>query len=55
MLGEHGLHLRGMVGDVASGRLLHADASGPSDQALALGRQVAAALLEQGAGELLGI
>jgi hydroxymethylbilane synthase len=53
VLGEHGLHLRGMVGDAASGRLLHADASSAVDQALALGRQVAAALLEQGAGELL--
>jgi hydroxymethylbilane synthase len=55
MLGEHGLHLRGMVGDAASGRLLHAEAGAPSDQAIALGRQVAADLLEQGAGELLGL
>jgi hydroxymethylbilane synthase len=55
MLGEHGLHLRGMVGDVASGRLLHAEASAPSDQAIALGREVAAALLAQGAGTLLGL
>jgi hydroxymethylbilane synthase len=55
MLGEHGLHLRGMVGDAASGRLLHAEASAPSDQAIALGRKVAAALLAQGAGGLLGL
>ncbi len=55
MLGERGLHLRGMVGDAASGRLLHAEASGPSDQAIALGRRVAAMLLEQGAGKLLGL
>ena len=55
VLGERGLHLRGMVGDAASGRLLHADASSPGDQAIALGRQVAAALLGQGAGELLGM
>ncbi|SHL90595.1 hydroxymethylbilane synthase [Rhodanobacter sp. OK091] len=55
VLGEHGLHLRGMVGDAASGRLLHADGSEPGDQALALGRRVAAALLVQGAGELLGL
>ena len=55
VLGEHGLHLRGMVGDAASGRLLHADGSEPGDQALALGRRVAAALLAQGAGELLGL
>lgn len=54
-LGEHGLHLRGMVGDAASGQLLHAEASGPADQAIALGRQVAAALLAQGAAELLGL
>ncbi|KRE86116.1 porphobilinogen deaminase [Rhodanobacter sp. Soil772] len=55
MLGEHGLHLRGLVGDAASGRLLHAEASGPSDQAVALGRKVAATLLAQGAGTLLGL
>ncbi len=55
MLGEHGLHLRGLVGDAAGGRLLRAEASGPSDQALALGRQVAADLLAQGAAEFLGI
>jgi hydroxymethylbilane synthase len=55
MLGEHGLHLRGMVGDAVSGRLLHAEASAPSDQAIALGRKVAAALLAQGAGTLLGL
>ena len=55
MLGEHGLHLRGMVGDAASGRLLHAEACGPGDQATALGREVAAALLAQGAGTLLGL
>jgi len=55
MLGERGLHLRGMVGDAASGRLLRAEASGPGDQAIALGREVAAALLAQGAGGLLGL
>jgi hydroxymethylbilane synthase len=55
VLGEHGLHLRGLVGDSASGRLLQAEASGPSDQALALGRAVAAALLDQGASEFLGL
>ncbi|HEY0198657.1 MAG TPA: hydroxymethylbilane synthase [Rhodanobacter sp.] len=54
VLGERGLHLRGMVGDAASGRLLHAEAASSSDQAMALGRQVAATLLDQGAGELLG-
>jgi hydroxymethylbilane synthase len=55
VLGEHGLHLRGMVGDVASGRLLHAEAGAPSDQAVALGRKVAAALLAQGTCSLLGL
>lgn len=55
VLAEHGLHLRGMVGDAASGRLLLAEGSIADDQAVALGQQVAAALLEQGAGELLGL
>ena len=50
---EHGLHLRGMVGDVASGRLLLAEAQADGDQAEALGRRVADALFEQGAGALL--
>jgi len=54
MLGEHGLHLRGLVGDHASGRLLRAEASGPVDQAVALGEQVASELLAQGASEFLG-
>jgi hydroxymethylbilane synthase len=55
VLGEHGLHLRGLVGDAASGQLLRAEASARSDQAVALGRQVAADLLEQGAGRWLGL
>jgi len=54
VLTEHGLHLRGMVGDVASGRLLHAEANGSLDQAVALGQSVADTLLAQGAGDLLG-
>jgi len=53
MLSDHGLHLRGLVGDAASGRLLHAEGSAPTEQAEALGRQVAQALLAQGAGKLL--
>ncbi|MDE2154740.1 MAG: hydroxymethylbilane synthase [Xanthomonadaceae bacterium] len=53
MLTEHGLHLCGLVGDAASGRLLLAEAGGTTDQAVALGQQVAAALLAQGADELL--
>jgi hydroxymethylbilane synthase len=55
VLGEHGLHLRGMVGDPLSGRLLHAEAVSASDDAVALGEQVAAALIAQGAGEMLGL
>jgi len=54
MRSDHGLHLRGLVGDAASGQLLHAEGSAPADQAEALGRQVAQALLAQGAGKLLG-
>ena len=42
------------VGDASTGRLLHAEASSPLGQAEALGRQVAEALLAQGARELLG-
>ncbi|PWK92487.1 hydroxymethylbilane synthase [Fulvimonas soli] len=49
---ERGLHLSGLVGDAASGRLLRAEASG--DEPVALGRRVAGLLLAQGAGELLG-
>jgi len=55
VLGERGLHLRGMVGDVATGRLLHAEAMSANDDAIALGQTVAAALIDQGAGELLGL
>ncbi len=54
VLGERGLHLRGLVGDAESGQLLHAEGSAPAKQAEALGRQVAQALLAQGAGKLLG-
>lgn len=50
---ERGLHLRGMVGDVSSGRLLLAEAQAEGDQAEALGKRVAEALFEQGAGALL--
>lgn len=50
---ERGLHLRGMVGDASSGRLLHAEAAAQSDEAHALGRQVADMLFAQGAGALL--
>ncbi|MBT2117703.1 hydroxymethylbilane synthase [Dyella sp. LX-66] len=51
---ERGLHLSGLVGDVASGRLLRAEAEGGSDEAQALGRRVAEALFAQGASAFLG-
>jgi hydroxymethylbilane synthase len=54
VLGERGLHLRGLVGDAASGRLVRAEAGGPVDQPEVLGRVVADALLAQGAGDMLG-
>ncbi len=54
VVGEHGLHLRGLVGDAAGGRLLHAEADSSGDQAVALGQRVAEDLLAQGAGAFLG-
>jgi hydroxymethylbilane synthase len=54
VVAEHGLHLRGMVGDAGTGQLLRAEASGTHDGAEALGRQVAEGLLSQGARALLG-
>ncbi|UGB45660.1 hydroxymethylbilane synthase [Frateuria edaphi] len=54
VLGERGLHLRGLVGDAASGRLVRAEAGGPVDQPEVLGRAVADALLAQGASDMLG-
>ena len=50
--GLHRLHLRGLVGDAASGRLLQAQADG--EDAVALGRAVAEALFAQGAAAFLG-
>ena len=47
------LWLRGLVGDPSGGVLLHAQARAPRAQAQALGVQVAEALLEQGAEEIL--
>ncbi|CAM5618209.1 Porphobilinogen deaminase OS=Rhodanobacter lindaniclasticus OX=75310 GN=hemC PE=3 SV=1 [Rhodanobacter lindaniclasticus] len=52
--GEHGLHLQGLVGDPASGRVVRAEASGSADGAKALGERVAKTLLDQGAGAWLG-
>jgi hydroxymethylbilane synthase len=51
---ERGMHLSGLVGDVASGRLLRAEDEGGSDEAQALGLRVAEALFAQGASAFLG-
>jgi len=51
---ESGLHLTGLVGDAANGRLLRAEGSGAAEAPDALGREVAELLLARGAGELLG-
>jgi hydroxymethylbilane synthase len=51
VLGEHGLHLSGLVGDAASGRTIKAHAEGTDP--LQLGQQVAEHLLSLGADELL--
>ena len=45
--------LRGLVGDPSGAVLLHADARAPLADAQALGVQVAEALLDQGAAEIL--
>ncbi len=54
VVGERGLSLYGMVGDSESGRLLRAQADDAASAPERLGRTVAAALLAQGAGALLG-
>ena len=48
------LHLRGLVGDAATGQLVQADDSGALDAGEALGQRVAHRLLAQGASALLG-
>ncbi|MBS0558126.1 MAG: hydroxymethylbilane synthase [Proteobacteria bacterium] len=50
---EIGLHLSGLVGDAASGRLVRAEDDGQSEAPDALGERVARQLLAQGARELL--
>jgi hydroxymethylbilane synthase len=50
---ENGLHLSGLVGDAATGRLVRAEASGAASAADELGRKVAEQLLALGAGDLL--
>jgi hydroxymethylbilane synthase len=51
---EAGLHLSGLVGDAANGRLIRAEGYGPADSPDALGHTVAEKLLALGAGKLLG-
>jgi hydroxymethylbilane synthase len=48
------LHLRGRVGDAATGQSVDAEATAAADEGEILGRQVAQLLLERGAGPLLG-
>ena len=48
------LHLVGLVGDAATGRLVRAEHEGASSEPDALGRRVADALLAQGASAMLG-
>ena len=50
---ENGLHLSGLVGDAATGKLVRAEASGAANAADELGRKVAEQLLALGAGDLL--
>ena len=48
-----GLHLAGLVGEAATGRHVRAEAAGPASDPDGLGRQVATALLGQGAAALI--
>lgn len=48
-----GLHLVGLVGDVASGKVIRAHGDGSVEQADELGQRVAAMLFERGAGAML--
>ena len=50
---ENGLHLSGLVGDAATGKLVRAEASGAANAADELGWKVAEQLLALGAGDLL--
>jgi len=49
------LYLQGLVGGVADGRLIRAEARGPGSDPDALGKAVAQGLLDGGAGELLAV
>ncbi|HEY2395481.1 MAG TPA: hydroxymethylbilane synthase [Rudaea sp.] len=50
---ENGLHLSGLVGDAATGKLVRAAASGARNEGDELGRRVAEQLLALGAGNFL--
>lgn len=52
---DTGLRLSGLVGSAADGRVVRAEAVAPNADPESLGREVARHLLEQGAGELLGL
>lgn len=49
------LFLQGLVGGVADGRIVRAEARGPASDPETLGHRVARGLLDAGAGELLGV
>lgn len=53
IVAEHGLTLHGMVGNAATGELLHAQADSAGDTPVELGKEVAAMLLELGAEDFL--
>jgi len=53
VVAEYGLTLHGMVGNAATGELLHAQADSPDDTPMELGHEVAAMLLALGAEEFL--
>ena len=52
---ERGLHLAGLVGDAATGRLVRAEAEGARAAPETLGREVADMLIARGARELLQV
>jgi len=54
-LSDGRLLLQGLVGNAVSGKLVRAQSEGAANDPVALGREVADALMQQGAGELLGV
>ncbi|MET0934876.1 MAG: hydroxymethylbilane synthase [Luteibacter sp.] len=53
VVAEHGLTLHGMVGNAATGELIHAQADSPGDTPVELGHEVAAMLIGLGAEDFL--